>query len=77
MTAQFYGHTHNDEFEVFYDLTDNTRAIAVAYIGPSVTTYTYLNPGYRIYYVDGDRDGSTRVITHNILISKTFYKNLL
>ena len=31
------------------------------FIGPSVTTYTGLNPGFRIYYIDGDYDKSTHV----------------
>jgi len=33
----------------------------VAYVGPSVTPYYDLNPGYRIYYVDGDHKSTTRV----------------
>lgn len=62
ITAQFFGHTHFDEFEVFYDKEDMGRAISIAYVGPSVTPYNDLNPGYRIYYVDGDHEQSTRVI---------------
>lgn len=61
ITAQFFGHTHFDEFEVFYDMDDMGRAISIAYVGPSVTPYYDLNPGYRIYYVDGDHEKSTRV----------------
>lgn len=34
----------------------------MAYVGPSVSPYYDLNPGYRIYYVDGDHDKSTRVL---------------
>lgn len=34
---------------------------SIAYIGPSVTTYQQLNPGYRIYEVDGDYVNSSRV----------------
>ena len=51
MTAQFFGHTHFDEFEVFYDTEDISRPTNIAYIGPSVTPYYDLNPGYRIYYI--------------------------
>lgn len=61
ITAQFFGHTHYDEFEVFYDPHDLGRATSIAYIGPSVTPYYDVNPGYRIYYVDGDHDTTTRV----------------
>ena len=38
--AQFYGHTHNDEFMVFYDTEDPSRAVNFGFIAPSVTTYT-------------------------------------
>ncbi|CAF4526826.1 unnamed protein product, partial [Rotaria magnacalcarata] len=31
----------------------------MAYIGPSLTTYSYLNPGYRVYRIDGDYQGSS------------------
>nr|XP_053648270.1 sphingomyelin phosphodiesterase-like [Cherax quadricarinatus] len=56
--GQFYGHTHYDEFEVFHD---GDRPAGVAYIAPSQTPWYGLNPAYRIYYVDGDRQNSTRV----------------
>ncbi|XP_049544955.1 sphingomyelin phosphodiesterase isoform X2 [Anopheles darlingi] len=62
ITAQFFGHTHFDEFEVFYDPHDLGRATSIAYIGPSVTPYNDLNPGYRIYYIDGDHDETTRLV---------------
>ncbi|XP_019869061.1 sphingomyelin phosphodiesterase [Aethina tumida] len=65
ITGQFYGHSHADEFEVFYDMPENSRATNVAYLGPSVTTYDNYNPAYRIYYVDGDHNATTReVIDH-------------
>lgn len=54
----FFGHTHNDEFSVFY--TNNATvqsfetAIGVAWIGPSVTPYTNRNAGFRYYEVDPD-----------------------
>lgn len=63
IAAQYFGHTHFDEFEVFYDTEDISRATNIAYIGPSVTPYYNLNPGYRIYYVDGDHDQSTRRVS--------------
>uniref|UniRef100_A0A1A9ZW88 Sphingomyelin phosphodiesterase n=1 Tax=Glossina pallidipes TaxID=7398 RepID=A0A1A9ZW88_GLOPL len=62
VVAQFYGHTHFDEFELFYDPSDLTRPNNIAYIGPSVSPYYDLNPGYRIYYVDGDHDHTTRLV---------------
>lgn len=61
IVSLFFGHTHYDEFELFYDTEDLGRAVGIAYIGPSVTPYYDLNPGYRIYYVDGDHKDTTRV----------------
>ncbi|KAF9934771.1 hypothetical protein FBU30_000065 [Linnemannia zychae] len=54
IAEQFFGHTHYDEFALFYDsATKNAAsAISTAWIGPSVTPYTGLNPGFRIYKVD-------------------------
>lgn len=45
ITGQFFGHTHKDEFEMFYDEIDKTRPLGVAFVAPSVTTYVDLNPG--------------------------------
>ncbi|XP_025421065.1 sphingomyelin phosphodiesterase isoform X2 [Sipha flava] len=72
ITAQFFGHTHFDEFELFYDTQNLGRAVSIAYVGPSVTPYYDLNPGYRIYYVDGDREHSTR----SVLDHETWVMNL-
>ncbi len=45
ITGQFFGHTHVDEFQMFYDEDTLTRPLSVAFIAPSVTTYVNLNPG--------------------------------
>jgi len=50
VTAQFYGHTHTDEFQLFYSQPHHTPS-SVAYIAPSVTPYYGLNPSYRLYTV--------------------------
>ncbi|XP_054737403.1 sphingomyelin phosphodiesterase isoform X2 [Anastrepha obliqua] len=77
ITAQFYGHTHFDEFEMFYDPHDLSHPTSIAYIGPSVSPYYDLNPGYRIYYVDGDHDTTTRlVIDHESWIMNLKEANL-
>lgn len=66
ITGQFFGHTHQDEFLMFYDDADiesldkpfaDLRPVNVAYIGPSVTTFGGVNPGYRIYLMS---DNHTR-----------------
>ncbi|XP_057330103.1 sphingomyelin phosphodiesterase isoform X2 [Microplitis mediator] len=62
IAAQFFGHTHYDEFQLFYDTADLGRALSIAYVGPSVSPYYDLNPGYRIYYVDGDHPKTTRMV---------------
>ncbi|GBL78306.1 Sphingomyelin phosphodiesterase [Araneus ventricosus] len=73
VTGQFFGHTHSDEFELFYDETSqNPRATNVVYIGPSVTTYDGFNPGYRIYTVDGNYPQSSRYV----LDHETYFANL-
>ncbi|MCI4388328.1 hypothetical protein PGIGA_G00084420 [Pangasianodon gigas] len=72
ITGQFFGHTHFDEFQMFYDEETMTRAVGVAYIAPSVTTYVNLNPGYRVYYIDGNYSNSTRLV----LDHETFILNL-
>ena len=68
IAAQIFGHFHFDSFEVFYDTgyrADERRPIgepvAVAYISPSVTTFSNLNPGYRVFDVDGLYENSTWV----------------
>ncbi|XP_076041029.1 sphingomyelin phosphodiesterase-like [Oratosquilla oratoria] len=64
--GQFFGHTHFDEFEIFYE---GERPTNIGYIAPSQTTWESFNPAYRIYYVDGDRPGTTRsVIDHETWI---------
>lgn len=54
--AQYYGHTHRDEFRVLlspnFPNSRKPRPISVAYIGPSITAFTENNPGYRVYYTD-------------------------
>ncbi|XP_066150731.1 sphingomyelin phosphodiesterase-like isoform X2 [Euwallacea fornicatus] len=65
--ALFYGHSHADEFQLFYETVDeySRRPTAVAYLAPSVTTFTNHNPAFRIYYVDGDHENTTRdVLEH-------------
>ena len=42
-----------------------------AMIGPSVTTYTGNNMGYRIYTIDGDHTNTTNVRQWDLLIINT------
>ncbi|XP_039913150.1 sphingomyelin phosphodiesterase [Hirundo rustica] len=72
ISAQFFGHTHLDEFELFYDEETLSRPVSIAFIAPSVTTYINLNPGYRVYEVAGSYPGSS----HAVLDHETFILNL-
>lgn len=72
VTGQFFGHTHRDDFKVFYDTEDPSRATNVAFIGPSVTTFDFLNPGYKVYIIDGERSNST----FGVLDHSTWFMNV-
>uniref|UniRef100_A0A8C8S0S8 Sphingomyelin phosphodiesterase n=1 Tax=Pelusios castaneus TaxID=367368 RepID=A0A8C8S0S8_9SAUR len=72
IAAQFFGHTHVDEFEMFYDEETLSRPVSVAFVAPSVTTYISLNPGYRVYQLDGDHPASS----HMVLDHETYILNL-
>jgi len=77
VVASFHGHTHNDHFQVYYDET-KTRATNIGFITPSVTSYTDLNPGYRLYEVDsGHEDETYRVLDTETHILDLKAANLL
>lgn len=57
----FWGHTHEDELMIYYANNGSARndavngakdALALGWIGPSVTPLTNLNSGFRMYEVD-------------------------
>lgn len=50
--AQFNGHSHRVEFEVFYDSPLSQHAINVAWNAGSTTAYNNINPNYVAYFVD-------------------------
>jgi len=50
--GQFNGHSHNDEFEVFYDRPTSNHAISVVWNGGGATPFRRLNPNYILYFVD-------------------------
>lgn len=68
VAAQFFGHTHFDELEVFFNSSDVSNSIPnnIAFIAPSVTTYLDHFPAYRVYEVDGGYSGSSwSVLDHH------------
>uniref|UniRef100_A0A8D2Q7P7 Sphingomyelin phosphodiesterase n=1 Tax=Varanus komodoensis TaxID=61221 RepID=A0A8D2Q7P7_VARKO len=72
VAGQFFGHTHVDQFEMFYDQDTLSRPLGIAFVAPSVTTYYNLNPGYRVYHLDGIYPGSS----YQVLDHETFILNL-
>jgi len=49
ITAQFNGHTHNDELQLIYS---KDKINNVAWNGGSATTYQNLNSNYKLYTID-------------------------
>ena len=68
----FFGHTHRDEFGVFYannaTVKSAEQATAIGWIGQSVTPYQELNAGFRYYLVDPD--------TFAVIDSMNYYANV-
>lgn len=59
IVGQFFGHAHDSYYEVFYDDVTFQRPNNILYIPGSVTTYSNYNPGFRIYEIDGNYNGSS------------------
>lgn len=68
--AQFNGHTHNDEVQVFYSSDNSTTVNNVAWNGGSATTFANLNPNYKLYIVDSKNYVS--VLSKILTISQIF-----
>ena len=63
IAAMFFGHTHEDEFAVYYHNTNGNSssvsrktedAVAISFISPSITPLTNMNPGIRVLEVDSE-----------------------
>nr|CAD7441276.1 unnamed protein product [Timema bartmani] len=52
VAAHFTGHTHYDEFHVFYSTENASRANGVSFNGGSGTPFIDVNPNYKTYTVD-------------------------
>ncbi|XP_060565610.1 sphingomyelin phosphodiesterase-like [Ruditapes philippinarum] len=59
IVEQFFGHTHAMTYQMFYDEETSQRPLGVTYMPGSITTYSNLNPGFRIYEIDGNYTGSS------------------
>ncbi|KAJ9285141.1 hypothetical protein DTO021C3_7300 [Paecilomyces variotii] len=70
IAAQFYGHTHKDEFEIAYsNYSSRTaeNAVAMSYVAPALTP-TSGNPAFRVFTVDP--------VTFGILDMTTYITNM-
>lgn len=52
ISAQFAGHSHKDEFSIFYSRSNPNQALNVIWNGGSTTAYSDVNPNYKIYSMD-------------------------
>jgi sphingomyelin phosphodiesterase len=62
---QFYGHSHTAEISLFNDHQGNP--INTAYIGGSVTTFTNLNPGFRLYTYNRENIAQQSILVEDYL----------
>jgi sphingomyelin phosphodiesterase len=52
--GQFYGHTHDDHLGAHYSLTNQSKLVNYYFVAPSLTTYDFRVPRYRILDIDYD-----------------------
>ena len=52
--GQFYGHTHYDEFRLITEYFNKTNIAGVILTAPSLTSYSYKNPSFRVYDIDSE-----------------------
>ncbi|GMT32024.1 hypothetical protein PFISCL1PPCAC_23321, partial [Pristionchus fissidentatus] len=74
ITAQFFGHTHSEEFNMFYENPDDasSRPTGVSWSAPSLTTYSEYFPAYRVYEIEGQFAGSQ----YRVIDWAEYYVNL-
>jgi sphingomyelin phosphodiesterase len=66
--GQFFGHTHNDQFEAQTSYIDGSP-IGVAFIAPSLTTFSNLNPSFRIIEIDTDTNLPVNLYQYRLNLS--------
>lgn len=67
--GQFFGHTHFDQFQYYRGFFDNIP-FGAAFIAPSMTTYTNLNPSFRVFEVDRDTNTLLNYQQYRLNLSK-------
>ncbi|KAB0799319.1 hypothetical protein PPYR_07199 [Photinus pyralis] len=68
ISAQFNGHTHNDDTVILFTQDKKPEPVNIAFNGGSLTPYSDLNPNYKVYEVDSN--------TQNVLDFDTWSYNL-
>ncbi|XP_053682199.1 sphingomyelin phosphodiesterase-like [Sabethes cyaneus] len=68
ITAHFHGHTHADEFNIFYSAANPQHAVNVAFNAGGVVPFSNYNPNYVVYYVNPQ--------TFEVTDFESFYFNL-
>lgn len=53
IAGMFFGHSHSDSFHVNRGVYSH-QPTGIQFVGPSITTYTYKNPSFRVYTADFD-----------------------
>ncbi|KAG6914420.1 hypothetical protein DXG01_000464 [Tephrocybe rancida] len=70
IAAQFYGHSHQDEFQIAYSNYDErieANAVGVVWIAPSLTPRNG-NPAFKTYDIDPD--------TYEVMDARVYYSNM-
>lgn len=54
IVGQMFGHTHHDEFQLVRPAGSSFRApaVGVQFVAPSLTTFTNINPSFRVFELD-------------------------
>lgn len=52
IAGQFNGHTHRDEFNVFYNISSPEQPISMVWNGASITTFDQANPSFKLVSID-------------------------
>ncbi|CAG7726515.1 unnamed protein product [Allacma fusca] len=76
IAAQFYGHTHHDDFSLYYHPVERNRPISSFWVGASLTPYIELNPGYKIFIAEGGRKSEFNILDHETWIFNLTEANL-
>ncbi|RCK55841.1 Sphingomyelin phosphodiesterase 2 [Candida viswanathii] len=71
----FFGHTHRDQFTVFYSTNDTSKvedALLMQWVIPSVTPFTNFNPSFRYYEVENESFNVRNNFNYYFLLNETF-----